>query len=246
MICLNENAFYPWAEPHLTEAMQRIDKIAKNCGISVYASGVQDAIWHALPLAAFSALQRIDEVKITNVCNIDTLGRAVLEHCKVGTQPDEFDMKHFEPDPGETETGVPPLDSALRGLAISIGLQIADHDYSVHPITSGEDIESSGFGKVIPRGKIIGLKEMTRFTTTDGTLFTGEFISQVMKDTESAGNTLKITGKPDMEYHTPVFPGHEVTSATLVNRIPDVLRADPGFLNTNSLPAPRFRSLITR
>lgn len=246
VICLNENAFYPWVDPFLSELVRHIDEMAKAYGISVYASGVQDAMWHAIPLTAFSVLHRISEVKITSVCNVDKLGMAVLKHCMIGENLDNFKAKQPTRESENVELHMPPLDGAVRGIPSSMGLELKEHEYSVTPIISEEDIFSNGLEKLIPKGNIIGLKELTRVVASDGTLFIGEFISQVMNEDEPAGNTLKIVGEPDIEFHTPTFPGNEVTSATLVNRIPDVLHAAPGFLHTNNLPAPRYRPLIAR
>lgn len=244
VICLNENAFYPWIDSKLINLAEQIDHLAKTCGITVFATGVQDVVWHALPLATFASLHRIDKIEITNICNLDDLGVPVLKQCRVGESIEDFDFESLSENPDEGEVESPPLDGAARGLLNSMGFQIVEHDYSVHPITADVDINSISLGQTIPKGRIIGVREVTKLMTREGIELVGEFISQVLGHNERLVSTLRVLGEPNIELTTPDFPGHEITCATLVNRIPDVLNAKPGFAHINRFPGPMYHATL--
>ncbi len=245
VICLNENAFYPWIDNKLSNLAGQIDHMAKTCGITVFATGVQDVIWHALPLAAFASLHRIDKVEITNVCNLDDLGVPVLKQCRVGESIEDFDFESHPENPDEGEVESSPLDGAARGLLNSMGFQIVEHDYSVHPITADVDIDSISLGQSIPKGRIIGIREVTKLMTREGIELVGEFVSQVLRRNERLVSTLRVLGEPNIELTIPDFPGHEITCATLVNRIPHVLNSKPGFAHINRFPAPMYHAKLS-
>ena len=245
VICLNENAFYPWIDSKLINLAGQIDDLAKAYGITVFATGVQDIFWHALPLTVFASLHRINKIKITNMCNLDDLGVPVLKQCRVGESIEEFVAENHSETPDEGEVESSPLDGAARGLLNSMGFQIVEHDYSIHPITADVDIDSTSLGQTILKGRIIGIREVTKLMTSEGIELVGEFVSQVLRRNERLVSTLRVFGEPNIELTIPDFPGHEITCATLVNRIPHVLNSKPGFAHINRFPAPMYHAKLS-
>ncbi len=56
---------------------------------------------------------------------------------------------------------------------------------------------------------------------------------------ESDSNRWSLVGEPSLELHNDDLPTHLTTCSTLVNRIPDVIAAEPGYRTLDLLQPPR-------
>ena len=55
-------------------------------------------------------------------------------------------------------------------------------------------------------------------------------------------NDWTVTGEPELHLSNPAVPTGVTTVTQLVNRIPDVINAPPGFVTIEKLPRPRYRT----
>jgi 4-hydroxy-tetrahydrodipicolinate reductase len=51
-----------------------------------------------------------------------------------------------------------------------------------------------------------------------------------------------VSGEPDLRLTNPAVPTMMSTCCQMVNRIPDVINAPPGFITIEKLPALRYRT----
>ena len=73
--------------------------------------------------------------------------------------------------------------------------------------------------------------------------FRVEFIQKIFNSNETEKITWQIEGTPDISLSFDPFMGGEITCTTLVNRIPDVINAEPGFLLASDLAKTKYRPL---
>lgn len=78
-------------------------------------------------------------------------------------------------------------------------------------------------------------------TETEGLTIETEAIGIVYSQGEEDTNTLEVYGTPDahMEMKKPDTVG--MTCGTIVNRIPDVINAEAGFVTTSKMPTLRYK-----
>jgi 4-hydroxy-tetrahydrodipicolinate reductase len=55
-------------------------------------------------------------------------------------------------------------------------------------------------------------------------------------------NDWTVLGEPELHLANPAVPTQITTCTQLVNRIPDVINAPPGFITMEKLPRPRYRA----
>jgi 4-hydroxy-tetrahydrodipicolinate reductase len=79
-----------------------------------------------------------------------------------------------------------------------------------------------------------GLKQVARGYTDEGEFMTLTFIAAL--DQENDGDTIKITGKPDLKVKLKGTNGDIATVAIAVNAIRRVCEATPGLVTMRDLP----------
>jgi 4-hydroxy-tetrahydrodipicolinate reductase len=98
-------------------------------------------------------------------------------------------------------------------------------------------------GKTIKRGLVIGQTEITEIDTKEGIRFRAEFISKILQKDEVETSKWFIKGAPDLYLENPNLPGPLATCAAMVNRIPDVINCEPGYITVEKLTKPKYKPL---
>ncbi|MDO5037401.1 MAG: 2,4-diaminopentanoate dehydrogenase [Tissierellia bacterium] len=235
VITTAEQMAYPQAqEPELAE---KLDKIAKENGVSVMGTGVNPGlIMDLLVLVMTGACEDIDHIVSRRVNSLSPFGRAVMEEQGVGLDPEEFD-RLLEEDKLAGHVG---FEESVGLIAKGIGW---DLDEPVR--TSMESIVSSVPRKApyaeIEAGQVAGVN-MLGWGKVDGEDKIEMIHPQQIEPEDEGthtGDYVEITGVPDINLAiNPEVPGGIGTIAMCVNSIPNIINAEPGLRTLLDLPIP--------
>jgi len=236
VVTIEEESIYPWGSA--PELAARLDRIAKENGVSIAASGAQDVFWMNLVSTLAGASHRIDAVSGRCTWNADDYGPEVAKHVHVGNTPEEFE-RHV------AEHGWPDFvtRSTLEALVADVGLTAESVKTAVVPVLAEADTPSRGLDRVISRGRVLGVVDSATIATREGPTFSFEMAGSVYGPGETDVNEWTIWGEPDLHLRNDRVPTRLITCTSVVNRIPDVINAEPGFVTLDRLPKPRYRAL---
>lgn len=235
VITLAEEAFYPWtSSPQLTS---ELDKLAKRHGVTVSATGVQDIFWLSLITVLTGASHTIESITGQSSCNIDEYGPVVAEYNHVGKTKEEFyqKIKEQKVEPSYFRMGA-------EAIIADLGLTIKKIEQRNEPTIAEVDIESKSLGKIVKKGQVIGMVQITEVDTEQGIRLRGEQIHKIFRKGEVQTNKWFIKGFPDIYVENERLPGKVTSCTAMVNRIPDVINSEPGFITIEKLPKPKFRA----
>lgn len=236
VISLTEESLYPWTtSPELT---LELDRLAKNYGVTVTGGGIQDIIWINLVSVLTGGSHTIEYVLGQTTGNADDFGPVVIEHFYVGETKEGFKNKVKE---AKLEEGYMGL--ALESLIADLGLTIKEKTQGIEPVIAEEDVNSKSLGRIIKKGEVLGAAQIDEITTEQGIKFRAEFIMKVYREGENDKSRWVIKGEPDLYLGNDKFPGRILSCTPMVNRIPDVINSEPGFITVEKLPKLKFRAL---
>lgn len=244
-----EEAFFPInSNPISTRA---IDAIARETGATITGSGYQDVYWGELISAIASSTQRITKIKGSSSYNVEEYGIALARAHGAGLSLDEFDKSIAEVDRMSDLERQKLIDSCeyspsymwnVNGwLAEKLGLSVTSQKQVCIPQTCDKDIESKTLDMTIPAGNATGMSALVTTTTEEGITIESECIGKVYSDDDFDKNEWTIYGEPDTTIVVNRPKTVELTCATIVNRIPDVINAEPGYITTDLMGAPTYK-----
>ncbi|KUO76656.1 MAG: hypothetical protein APF81_15775 [Desulfosporosinus sp. BRH_c37] len=235
VISITEEALYPWTtSPEITK---ELDELAKKHGVTVTGGGIQDINWISLVSVLTGASHTIESVLGRATGNADDFGPVVAGHFHVGETKEEFESKIREQKLEEGFMGI-----ALESVIADLGLTIKQKKQSMESIIAEEDVNSVALGRIIKKGEVLGAAQIDEMTTDEGIDFRAEFIMKVYQESEDDTNIWVIKGYPDLYLKQEKFSGSIMTCTPTINRIPDIINSEPGFITVEKLPKIRFRA----
>jgi 4-hydroxy-tetrahydrodipicolinate reductase len=123
-----------------------------------------------------------------------------------------------------------------------MGLTITGVTESCEPAIDEEDIQVKCLGITVPAGKLVGCTDICEIETQQGISIKTLMMAKCYKKGELDINKWKISGYPDtyIENYNPVTD--VATCSTCVNRIPDVINAEPGLITCEKLDKLKYRA----
>jgi 4-hydroxy-tetrahydrodipicolinate reductase len=236
VVTISEAAFHARSAG---EAGARLDALAKEHGATVLATGVQDIFWLNSPAMMTGACQRIDGIYGVSSVNLDVYGPALVSQYPLDLSPAEYEEHAARA--GKNSDLIPFSGIALEALAEKMGLTPTHRTTRHEPIYDSVDIRSESLGRTIAAGRTCGVTEIYDIETAQGIALKVQFVEKLNRPDETQAIRWEIKGEPDLSIVVDNFPGEAVTCATLVNRIPDVIAAAPGFLTSGDLPPASFK-----
>ena len=245
-----EEAFFPInSNPVSTKA---IDAIAKETGCTITGSGYQDVYWGELISAIAGSTQRITKIKGSSSYNVEEYGIALAKAHGAGLTLEEFDSEIAAADKMSDEERKKLIDTCefspsymwnVNGwLAEKMGLHVTSQTQNCVPQTYNEDLFSSTLNMNIPRGNATGMSAVVTTNTEEGIVIESECIGKVYSKEDFDKNEWTVYGEPDTTITVAKPKTVELTCATIVNRIPDVINAVPGYITTDMLGEPTYKS----
>jgi 4-hydroxy-tetrahydrodipicolinate reductase len=226
VISTAEELSFPWSL-HPRQAAE-IDAAAKGAGVTVLGTGVNPGfLMDSLPLNLTAICQRVDRVDVTRAMNA-SLRRGPFQ-AKIGSG---LTVEAFRAKMAEGRMGHVGLPESMHMLFDTLGKKLARYDSTVEPVVAAKVVKTDHF-EVQP-GLVRGLKQVARGYTDAGEFATLTFIAVL--DGEQDGDTIKISGKPDLEVKLKGTNGDIATVAITVNAIRRVIQAPPGLATMRDLP----------
>ena len=125
-------------------------------------------------------------------------------------------------------------------LADKLNLKIISMNQKCIPKVNNEDLESSTLKMKIKAGDATGMSALVTAETEEGITIEAECIGKVYAPYEVDTNEWTIIGEPETTITIKQPDTASLTVADIVNRIPDVINARPGFISTSELDAPKY------
>ena len=238
-----EEAFFPWnSNPNLTK---KIDELAKQTGCTITGSGYQDIYWGQLITSIAGSTQKITKIKGSTSYNVEDYGIALANAHGAGLTLDEFDKQVAIVDKISDEERNKIIQSGdylpsymwnTNGwLCEKLGLTIKSQTQVTVPTTNKEDIYSSTLGMTVKAGDATGMSAVVTTETEEGITIESECIGKVYAKDEFDKNEWTIIGEPETTLVINKPATVELTCASVVNRIPDVMNSKAGYVPTEEM-----------
>ena len=249
-ITTGEEAFYPWNSSFKTT--QLLDALAKKNGCTLCGSGYQDVFWGNLITTLAGATHTITKISGTSRYNVEDYGIVLAKLHGAGLSLADFAKEIAAVDAMssaerktliEQETFLPSyMWSASGWLCAQLGLRIKEQTQACVPQTHDKELHSETLQITIPAGHATGMSAAVTTITEEGIVIEAECIGKVYAAGEFDQNVWTIQGEPTTEVIINRPATVELTCATIVNRLPDLIAAAPGFITTEKMPANSFRA----
>lgn len=244
-----EEAFFPVNSNPIS--VKAIDTIARETGCTITGSGYQDVYWGELIAAIAASTQRITKIKGSSSYNVEEYGIALAKAHGAGLNLQEFDDQIAKADEVTDEERRAKIESCeflpsymwnVNGwLAEKLGLKVTGQTQKCVPQTYSEDLVSNTLGMTIPKGNATGMSAVVTTTTEEGITIESECIGKVYSKDDFDKNEWTVYGEPDTTIVVNRPSTVELTCATIVNRLPDVINAEPGYVTTDLIGEPTFK-----
>ena len=245
-----EEAFFPAnSNPAIT---QKLDELAKQNGCTITGSGYQDIYWGELISAIAGSTHKITKIKGSSSYNVEDYGIALANAHGAGLTLEEFDKQVASVDRISDEERqaiinkgeyLPSYMWNVNGwLCSKLGLTIESQTQRTVPQTYKEDIYSSTLGMTVKAGDATGMSAVVTTTTKEGITIESECIGKVYSKEDYDKNEWTIEGEPNTTIVVARPSTVELTCATIVNRIPDVINGVSGYVSTDKLEELKYRT----
>ena len=247
-----EEAFFSWnSNPTLTK---KIDELAKQNNCTITGSGYQDIFWGQLISSICGATQSIKRIVGESWYNVEDYGIALAEAHGAGYTLAEFDEKIASIDRMSDEERQKLIDSGeyapsymwnVNGwLCDKLGLTPTHQSQECVPETYHEDIESSTLGMTVKAGDATGMSAVVTTETEEGITLVTKCVGKVYAPDEFDINEWTVEGEPNTTITVQRPATVELTCASIVNRLPDLVAAKPGFVPTAEFGELNFKHTL--
>ena len=247
-----EEAFYPEnSNPTLTK---KIDELAKKNNCTITGSGYQDIYWGQLISSIAGSTQKITKIKGSSSYNVEEYGIALAKAHGAGLTLEDFEKEVASVDRISDEERQKIVESGdylpsymwnVNGwLCEKLGLTVKSQRQKCVPQTYKDDIYSSTLDMTIKAGDATGMSAVVTTKTKEGITIESECIGKVYAPDEFDKNVWTVEGEPTTTITVEKPATVELTCATVVNRIPDVIKAESGYITTEKLGDLQFKNKI--
>ncbi len=244
-----EEAFFP--ENSNPVATKEIDELAKKNNCTITGSGYQDIYWGQLVSSVAGSTQNITKIKGSSSYNVEDYGIALAEAHGAGLTLEEFEKQVASADNIseeernkliQSEEFIPSYMWNVNGwLCEKLGLTIESQTQKCIPQTHTEDIFSTTLNMTVKAGDVTGMSAVVTTKTKEGITLETECIGKVYSKDDYDKNEWTIEGEPSTTITVARPQTVELTCATIVNRIPDVINAKPGYVPTEQIGELNFK-----
>ncbi len=244
-----EEAFYPSnSNPEVTN---KIDTLAKESNCTITGSGYQDIYWGQLISSIAGSTHKITKIKGSSSYNVEDYGIALAKAHGAGLTLQEFDEQVASVDRISNEEREKTINSGeylpsymwnVNGwLCEKLGLTVESQTQKTVPQTYKEDIYSTTLGMNVPAGNATGMSAVVTTKTKEGIIIESECIGKVYSKEDYDKNEWTVEGEPNTTIVVARPNTVELTCASIVNRIPDVINSTSGYITTDKMGELNYR-----
>jgi 4-hydroxy-tetrahydrodipicolinate reductase len=233
--CLGGESTHPAAAD--AAAAAELDLLARTRGVTFTGVSVWDAyrIWPLL--SAVGACHRVRSVEHRSLTLVEQFGAAAVEAVGVGRDPDEFAELLASRGPSSYRI-------FMHLIAEALGQRVLRVVDSTGPLVSELNIRSTALDRVIPAGRVIGMRTTVEVHTDSGRFAVARIDTRLGEPSDRQHMSWTVDGDPPLELTLLREDSVLATAACIVNRIPDVLAAPPGVVTVDRLGPLRPRSAM--
>ncbi len=247
-----EEAFYPFnSAKKMTMAIDRVAK-ANNCTIT--GSGYQDFSWGNLITELAGTTQKVVKIKGSSSYNVEDYGIALAHAHGAGLSLKQFDEQIASADRITEEERKKLMDKGdfapsymwnVNGwLAEALGLTVTSQNQVCVPQKAKAEMFSKTLNMTIKKGQATGMSAVVTTTTKQGVTLETQCIGKVYAKDEFDRNEWTIEGEPNTTVTVNKPATVEMTCASVVNRIPDLMAAPAGYVPTCRMGTLTYKTKI--
>lgn len=244
-----EEAFFPAnSNPQITN---KLDEIAKKTNCTITGSGYQDIYWGQLISSIAGSTHKITKIKGSSSYNVEDYGIALAQAHGSGLSLEEFDKQVAALDRISDEERneminkgeyLPSYMWNVNGwLCAKLGLTVKSQTQKTVPQTYDKDIKSDTLGMVVKAGTATGMSAVVTTETEEGITLETQCIGKVYSEEDFDKNEWTIEGEPNTTLIINRPSTVELTCASVVNRIPDVINSKAGYVPTEEMGELNYR-----
>ncbi|MEM1484406.1 dihydrodipicolinate reductase [Oscillospiraceae bacterium PP1C4] len=245
-----EEALYPWnSSPDITAELDALAK-ANNC--TVCGSGYPDLFWGTLITTLAGSSNKITKIKGSSSYNVEDYGIALAKGHGSGLTLEQFEKEIGNYNElSSDEIGalvnhgeyIPSYMWNQNGwLCSQLGLTITSQTQKCVPHTYEQDLHSTTLGMTIKAGEATGMSAIVTTETKEGITIETECIGKVYSPEEFDKNEWTLYGEPETTLIVNRPMTVELTCAVVVNRLPQLINSEPGYITTDKMPVNAFRT----
>lgn len=243
-----EEALYPWNSSY--EITKELDELAKANGCTLCGSGYPDMYWGSLITTLAGSMHKITKICGSSSYNVEDYGIALAEGHGAGLPIDEFEKQIGKYNDLSYEETVKAIDEGIvvpsymwnqnGWLCSQLGLHIVSQTQKCVPVTHPEDLYSSTLNMTVKAGDATGMSAIVTTTTEEGITLETQCLGFVYGPEDFDKNEWTFEGEPETTIVVNRPATVELTCATLVNRIPMLIDAEPGYISTDKMPVNHY------
>ncbi len=240
-----EEAIYPWTSA--VKLTKELDEIAKKNGCTLTGSGAQEMQWCSMINNLAGSLNKITKIYGVTQNNVDDYGMGFANSFGAGFDKEKFDKElasQYELTDEEIEAQIEKGEfipgfmwNSNAWLADKLGLTVKHQSQKLVPHIAEKDTPSTTLGTTVKPGFLKGSSQVVTTETEEGITIESAVKAVIYGPEDFEYNDWTLYGEnEELKVSLPEPPTREMTCATMVNRVPDVINAPAGFVTTSKMP----------
>lgn len=234
VVCVGSESSYPWAVSH--QLASEIDTLAKQHGVTFTGTGFQDVyrVWLAKILCG--ACTQLRAVSHRSLVDVGRHGAAAARLMRVGLSPEGFRADVV----GRPASGPSIYRVFLEHVTASLGLRAKEVEERLEPVVLDEAVDCPPLDLTVEAGACVGTRIAIEIATGEGVSLRAENELRLLGAAEREFLEWRIDGDSPATARVSDLDSGTGTAAAVINRIPQVLAAQPGVVTLDQLGPPLF------
>lgn len=234
-----EEAFFPFiSDPAFAN---ELDSKAKLNNCTIIGTGFQDIYWGQLVSVLSASLNDLALIKGKSYYNIDECNEETNLNHGVGLEIEEYKIR-IQSNDSETDFIPSFMWNVNAWICSKLELDILKSVQKRKPVIAKQDIYSKGLKKQIKIGQVIGTDTVVETITKEGIKIKASTVGMIFNKYNKAKTIWNLNGSSNVNIKLSSINAAELTASTTVNRIPDVINSQAGFITTDKLNELLYRN----